>query len=66
MPAPEHIEPLVRLLPANPGVYQYYDDKGDLLYVGKAKNLKNRVSNYTRPWGHTNRIAAMILDSRNQ
>jgi len=46
MPAPEHIEPLVRLLPANPGVYQYYDDKGDLLYVGKAKNLKNRVSSY--------------------
>ena len=37
-----------------------FDAKGDVIYVGKARNLKNRVSNYTRPWGHTNRIAAMI------
>ena len=37
-----------------------YDAKGDVIYVGKARNLKNRVSSYTRLWGHTSRIAAMI------
>jgi excinuclease ABC subunit C len=37
-----------------------YDTKGDVLYVGKARNLKNRVSNYARGQGHNNRIALMI------
>jgi excinuclease ABC subunit C len=57
---PEAIRDFVTRLPGKPGVYRMYDAKGDVIYVGKARNLKNRVSNYTRPWGHTSRIAAMI------
>ena len=57
---PELIGDFVTRLPGKPGVYRMVDAKGDVIYVGKARNLKNRVSNYTRAFGHTNRIAAMI------
>ena len=57
---PEIIRDLVKRLPGKPGVYRMVDAKGDVIYVGKARNLKNRVANYTRIGGHTNRIAAMI------
>jgi excinuclease ABC subunit C len=42
----EHIRNLIKTLPDSPGVYQYFDSDKNLLYVGKAKNLKKRVSSY--------------------
>lgn len=42
----EYLMQIVRRLPEKPGSYQYYDEKGEIIYVGKAKNLKNRVSSY--------------------
>ena len=50
----------VKHAPSAPGVYRMIDGKGDVLYVGKAKNIRKRVSAYTRPTGHDNRIVRMI------
>ncbi|HAY08255.1 MAG TPA: excinuclease ABC subunit C [Hyphomonas sp.] len=54
----------LRLLPAKPGVYRMFGDADEVLYVGKARDLKARVSNYTRMGGHTQRIARMISQTR--
>ncbi len=42
----EHLRELVSLLPELPGVYQYYNSEGKIIYVGKAKNLRKRVASY--------------------
>jgi len=50
-------------LPNAPGVYRMIDAAGEVLYVGKAKSLKNRVGSYARGQGHSNRIIRMIADT---
>ena len=40
------LKSIVSSMPGKPGSYQYYDENGTIIYVGKAKNLKNRVSSY--------------------
>ncbi len=57
---PEVIRAFVRTLPAAPGVYRMLDADGAVIYVGKARSLKSRVTNYTRPEGLPVRIQRMI------
>jgi excinuclease ABC subunit C len=61
---PEIIADYVKTLPAKPGVYRMYGADGEVLYVGKARSLKNRVTNYAQGRGHSNRIAMMIALTR--
>jgi len=59
----EVIQAYLKTLDGSPGVYRMLDDQSRVLYVGKARNLKARVSNYARPTGHSRRIARMIADT---
>ncbi len=54
------IQSYLKTLTSQPGVYRMLDADGRVLYVGKARNLKARVSNYARPTGHSLRIQRMI------
>jgi excinuclease ABC subunit C len=58
------IRDVVRNLPPSPGVYRMLSAKGDPLYVGKASNLKNRVSNYTHIGNLPNRLRRMVAETR--
>jgi excinuclease ABC subunit C len=60
---PEVIAACVRTLDGSPGVYRMLDAESRVLYVGKARNLRARVSNYARPSGHSGRIARMIHET---
>jgi excinuclease ABC subunit C len=42
----DQLEPVIKTLPGKPGIYQYFDKDGKIIYIGKAKNLKKRVSSY--------------------
>ncbi|MBS8260509.1 excinuclease ABC subunit UvrC [Roseibium polysiphoniae] len=57
----EVIADQVKRLPMGPGVYRMFDENGDVLYVGKARSLKKRVTSYTRLQGQSNRIMRMIM-----
>ena len=57
---PAVIRDFVRTLPAAPGVYRMLDAEGEVMYVGKARNLKARVTNYTRPDALEVRLQRMI------
>ncbi|MCK5747342.1 MAG: excinuclease ABC subunit C, partial [Oricola sp.] len=54
------IKAYVKRLPNAPGVYRMFNGDGDVLYVGKAANLKKRVTNNAQGRGHSNRITKMI------
>jgi excinuclease ABC subunit C len=54
------IKHALKTMPTKPGVYRMLDAEGSVLYVGKAKNLKNRVSNYASPAGLSTRIMRMV------
>jgi excinuclease ABC subunit C len=57
------VQAYLNTLDNSPGVYRMLDEKGAVLYVGKARNLKARVSSYARPAGHSARIDRMIRDT---
>ena len=42
----ENLKQIISVMPSTPGVYQYFNSDGKIIYVGKAKNLKRRVSSY--------------------
>lgn len=60
MPYTEHIKQLVAALPNTPGVYQYFNQEGTIIYVGKAKNLKRRVSSYFNKKEQTAKVTALV------
>lgn len=65
--ANDYIKGIVSNLPENPGVYQYLDAEGNIIYVGKAKNLKRRVSSYfnrEHEPGKTRILVSKIIDIR--
>ncbi|WP_027144521.1 excinuclease ABC subunit UvrC [Mesorhizobium sp. WSM3626] len=59
----EVIQTLVKRLPNAPGVYRMMNAAGDVLYVGKARSLKKRVTNYAQGRFHTNRIGRMVRET---
>lgn len=63
----DYLKGIVLNLPDSPGIYQYLNSEGTIIYVGKAKNLKRRVSSYfnrEHPNGKTRLLVSKIADIR--
>lgn len=56
----DYLKSLISVLPDQPGIYQYFDNTGKIIYIGKAKNLKKRVSSYFTKT-HDNRKTAILV-----
>lgn len=56
----EHIKTILAVIPEKPGCYQYFDEKGTIIYVGKAKNLKRRVSSYFNKQHDSNKTRVLV------
>lgn len=60
----EHIKSILAVIPEKPGCYQYFDEKGTIIYVGKAKNLKRRVSSYFNKEHDSNKTRVLVKQIR--
>ena len=60
----EHIKMILAVIPEKPGCYQYFDAKGTIIYVGKAKNLKRRVSSYFNKEHDSNKTRVLVKQIR--
>lgn len=60
----EHIKAILAVIPEKPGCYQYFDEKGTIIYVGKAKNLKRRVSSYFNKQHDSNKTRVLVKQIR--
>ena len=56
----DKIKSILKTIPTDPGVYQYFDDKGEIIYVGKAKNLKRRVSSYFNKQQQSGKVKVLV------
>lgn len=60
----KHIKMILSIIPEKPGCYQYFDEKGTIIYVGKAKNLKRRVSSYFNKEHDSNKTRVLVKQIR--
>ena len=56
----DKIKSILKTIPTDPGVYQYFDEKGEIIYVGKAKNLKRRVSSYFNKQQQSGKVKVLV------
>ena len=61
---PDNIQLILRSLPEKPGVYRFFDADGTILYVGKAKRLKRRVSSYFNKEHESSKVRMLVTKIR--